>query len=326
MKRMICLALLALVAVPVNRAHAVSEGGVLFLMIPPDARSTAMGETGVAYAQGAVAAAWNPSMLGFVTHREITGSYFKYLPDLAPDLWYLHAGYAHPVPGIGTVGVSLQYLSLGEQQRTSAEGDDLGLFSSAEFAISLSYGTQIFNRLAVGTNLKIVRSNLAPTGVIIGSTSEGKGTATSFAVDLGGTYRLHNRFTVAGMVQNLGPDVSFIDEEQADPLPRNLKVGFALKIIDGRYNRLMIVQDFNKSLVTASTTKSISESILNSGAEYVYSNFIALRGGYIYDRAGKIKTPTFGGGLQWKLYRFDFSYTTSSTLQDITKFSVSAGF
>lgn len=109
-------------------------------------------------------------------------------------------------------------------------------------------------------------------------------------------------------------------------MPRNLKVGFALNVLDGKYNRLMIAHDFNKILVTVNTISSFSESVLNSGAEYWYKNFIALRGGYIYDRAGKVHTPTFGGGLQWHTYRFDFSYTTSSTLQNITKFSVTAGF
>lgn len=323
MKRLSLYLIFALLALPTSRALAVSEGGALFLLISPDARSTAMGETGVAYAAGAMAPTWNPSALGFLQNREFTGTYFKWLPFLADDLYYLYFSYVHPIPGIGTVGISVPYLSLGEQIRTNEAGDNLGTFNSFDVAAYLSYGTKLANMVAVGANLKVIRSNLSNVGA---GAEQGKGAATTFAVDLGATYKVHKRLTVAGVVQNLGPKITFIDADQGDPLPRNLKVGFAAKILDGEYNRLMLAQDFNKSLVTGKTVGSLSESVLNTGIEYWYSNFIALRTGYIYDKAGNIKTPTFGGGIQWKLYRIDFSYTTSSTLQNITKFSITAGF
>lgn len=323
MKKVFSLLLLALFIMPAGRALAVSEAGGLFLQIAPDARSTAMGETGVAYVQGAMSAAWNPSALGFAEQREFSGTYFKWLPFLADDLYYLYFSYIHPIPGIGTVGISVPYLSLGEQVRTNANGDNLGTFNSFDVAVSLSYGTRLANNLAIGSNLKVIRSNLSNVGA---GAEAGKGAATTFAVDVGATFKVHPRLTVAGVVQNLGPKITFIDADQGDPLPRNLKLGFALKILDGQFNRLMLAHDFNKSLVTGSTTTSITESVYNTGIEYWYGNFIALRTGYVYDPAGNVKTPTFGGGLQWKLYRLDFSYTTSSTLQNITKFSVSAAF
>lgn len=323
MKRLPLYIAFLMLALPTSRAFAVSEAGALFIMISPDARSTAMGETGVAYQEGAMSTTWNPSALGFVQHREFTATYFKWLPFLADDLYYLYFSYVQPVPGIGTVGISVPYLSLGEQIRTNEAGDNLGTFNSFDIAVALSYGTKLANMMAVGANLKIIRSNLSSVGA---GAEQGKGAATTFAVDLGATYKVHRRFTVAGVVQNLGPKITFIDADQGDPLPRNLKIGFAVRILDGQHNRLMLVHDFNKSLVTGSTVKSFSESVLNTGAEYWYSNFIALRTGYIYDRAGNVRTPTFGGGIQWKLYRLDFSYTTSSTLQNITKFSVTAGF
>jgi hypothetical protein len=323
MKKISLLILMAMCMVPAGRTLAVSEAGGLFLQIAPDARSTAMGETGVAYVQGAMSSAWNPSALGFAEKPEFAGTYFKWLPFLADDLYYLYFSYIHPIPGIGTVGISMPYLSLGEQVRTNANGDNLGTFNSFDVALSLSYGTKLASNLSIGANMKVIRSNLSNVGA---GAEAGKGAATTFAVDVGTTYRLHPRFTVAGVLQNLGPKITFIDADQGDPLPRNLKVGFSLKILDGEFNRLMLAHDFNKSLITGSTARSITESVYNTGIEYWYSNFIALRTGYVYDPAGKVKTPTFGGGLQWKLYRLDFSYTTSSTLQNITKFSISAGF
>jgi hypothetical protein len=44
-------------------------------------------------------------------------------------------------------------------------------------------------------------------------------------------------------------------------------------------------------------SEELKEVILNGGMEYWYGSFIAIRGGYIYDQEGEIKTPTFGFGL-----------------------------
>ena len=153
MKKLSLLLLLAMCIAPADRTLAVSEAGGLFLQIAPDARSTAMGETGVAYVQGAMSAAWNPSALGFAESPEFSGTYFKWLPFLADDLYYLYFSYIHPIPGIGTIGISLPYLSLGEQVRTNANGDNLGTFNSFDVALSLSYGARLAKNLANGSNL-----------------------------------------------------------------------------------------------------------------------------------------------------------------------------
>ena len=178
-------------------------------------------------------------------------------------------------------------------------------------ALSLSYGALINDRLGVGSNLKIIRSALS---------DEDDGVGTSFALDVGVTARVMPRFTVAGVLQNLGTEIKYTDSNQGDPLSRNLKVGAALKALEDESNSLLLAVDLNRMLLED------SGNILNIGLEYWYQDLIALRTGYVHDADGDVKTPTFGGGLQWKMYRIDFSYTTSSTLQDITKFTISARF
>ena len=53
----------------------------------------------------------------------------------------------------------------------------------------------------------------------------------------------------------------------------------------------------------------LQEMIYNMGVEYWYSNIFVLRAGYIYDYEGKISNPTFGAGLRFAQYGFDFGYT-----------------
>ena len=57
MKRFIPILVFALLMFATNNAFAQSQAGALFLRIAPDARSSGMGETGVAHASGAMAAA-----------------------------------------------------------------------------------------------------------------------------------------------------------------------------------------------------------------------------------------------------------------------------
>ena len=69
---------------------------------------------------------------------------------------------------------------------------------------------------------------------------KGSGTSTGLALDMGLLYKLHPRLNLGVAVTNLGPDISYIDVSQADPLPRNLAVGFAWKLLESSYNRALI--------------------------------------------------------------------------------------
>ena len=46
----------------------------------------------------------------------------------------------------------------------------------------------------------------------------------------------------------------------------------------------------------------------NVGLEYWYSSYFAIRLGYIYDKLGRIWNPTFGAGIRYGPYGFDFGY------------------
>ena len=60
----------------------------------------------------------------------------------------------------------------------------------------------------------------------------------------------------------------------------------------------------NRSFIT-----ELNEMIYNVGLEYWYTDNFVLRAGYIHDREGKIMNPTFGAGIKFGQYAFDFGYT-----------------
>ncbi|NWF49517.1 MAG: type IX secretion system outer membrane channel protein PorV [Ignavibacteriaceae bacterium] len=176
-----------------------------------------------------------------------------------------------------------------------------------------------------------------------------------------------NKFSIGVNLSNLGPKIYYIDRAQADPIPTNFRLGFAYKILDDEYNSLIYTLDFSKLLVSKSLqikdgdTTSISDEwyqaiftawgdkplseelrdiVTSMGFEYWYGQpgdfLFALRAGYFYEDPsyGNRKFLTFGAGIRYDIYGFDFSYITTSVfkggenhpLSDTLRFSVLIGW
>jgi len=358
---LITLSLLACSATPV---WAVSEAAVLFLMISPGARAAGMGEAFVALADDATAVFWNPAGLAFQQGKELTLMHANWLPQFDSDLFYEFGAYRHSVEGIGTFGLNLTFLNLGKQYITGEDSPTiLGEFSSYEFAVSATYGTLLNENWGVGLGLRYIRSNLSDVGA---GAEKGEGKANAFAFDLATLYKFPfaPKLSFGLNLSNLGPKITYIDAAQADPLPTNLKVGLAYKLVNSKYNKLTLVADMNKLMVNRHadgtsddfyealftspwtivekerqniggedeevvSEKKIFNGILSGGVEYWYSDLIALRAGYYWDKPGKVEFMSFGAGIQYHLYRFDFGYVSAAEghpLANTMRFSLSIGF
>lgn len=183
--------------------------------------------------------------------------------------------------------------------------------------------------------------------------------------DLGG------KFSMGINLSNMGPKIYYIDKAQADPIPTNFRLGFAYKILSDEFNSLIYTLDFSKLLVNKSTkevpfgdsTKTVSESdewykaiftawtnkpfneelrdiVTSMGLEYWYGTpgdfLFALRTGFFYEDPsyGNRKFITFGAGIRYDIYGFDFSYITTSVfkngenhpLSDTLRFTVLIGW
>ncbi len=262
--------------------------------------------------------------------KHLTFMHSNYLVQLADDLYYDYFSFVYPSKEWGTFGLGITFLSYGEQVRTDEFGVERGTFSSYDIAFTLSYGTKLMSNLSGGVSLRYINSHLAEVG---GGMERGEGTGYSLAVDGGILYDMSRRLTLAATVTNIGPDIAYIDADQADPLPRKLAVGFNYKIVDSPFNRLSILGEANKLLVDLNDDigTEIEEIIPHIGLEYWYSNYVALRTGYVYDKIGIQRYFTLGASLQYSSYRFDFSYIPSSSqefnrLGNTMRFSMNAGF
>jgi len=215
-----------------------------------------------------------------------------------------------PVEGLGNIGFSFIYLTTGETEGTDPYGASIARWRTFDFSIGVTYSTLLRQNLAVGGGIKFIYSYLAPSWLVTQLyNTRGGGQGSSFAVDLSLLYMLTDRINVGAVLQNLGPNIRYIQGGVSDPLPRSLKAGVSYKLLNSRTNRLTLATEFTKVLVALTDPLDLNyeakEAWKHFGIEYWYRDFFSARAGYFLDWEGHRTGPTFGGGVKFKGFQFD---------------------
>jgi len=313
---------LALLLGASGTALAQSEAGGQSTLIAPGARADGMGRAWVAVADDANAVWWNVAGLAFVRGHEVAATYASLVPDLASDVNFSYLAYAQRVEGLGGIGGSFGYLSYGTSTATDADGNITGTFKSYEVAPSIAYGTDLIPNMGFGVALKLIRVDLAPASV---SLDQVAGRGTSFAADFGWLYKLPKwKTSIGATLDNIGPNIAYIDQDQSDPLGRNVRVGAAFRPIDTNVHHVLLAADATRYLLPGRT---LAVDVWNVGAEYEFNQLLALRVGYISDPIGTITAATYGFGLGYHGFHFDFANIPQSEFLDrVNRFSAGYRF
>jgi hypothetical protein len=354
MKIILRLTLFCLVfAGAIKFTNAQGEAAVPFLLLAPDSRAGGIGESGTGLADNSAAIFWNPGGIAFQTGTEVSITHSNWLPQFNLDLFYDYLTYRQYVEELdGSVTASITYMNFGEFVRTlETSPEPVGTFRSFDAALTLGYATKVHPDWGLGFNFRVIHSRLSdqPTGE-----EEGRGVATSVSFDVGAMWRparlvlplinedIGTKFSIGMNLSNLGPKIYYIDQAQADPIPTNFRLGFAYKILSDEYNQLIYTLDFSKLLVSRradGTTRPFYEAIFtawgdepfreelrdivtSTGLEYWYGTpgdfLFALRTGFFYEDPdyGNRKFVTFGAGIRYDIYGFDFSYITTDLFKD----------
>jgi hypothetical protein len=232
--------------------------------------------------------------------RDLAFMHSQLVPDLASDVYYEFLGYSQPAGDIGTWSLDIVYLTYGESVATDATGTALRTFTSWEGSFGGSFAMSLGDNVGVGMALKYIRVSLAPADV---TQDNVEGSATSFGVDVGALWKLpHQHLNFGFAVTNMGPDLSFIDQEQSDPLPITARLGTAWTPISDDISNLLLTFDIEQSLVWLidPDVGNRRSEIWHVGTEYRYVNLLAARVGYVYDADGAFNDPTYGLGFIYK--------------------------
>jgi hypothetical protein len=264
-------------------------------------------------------------------------------------------------------GFSINYFDQGLFQATLANGTSAGNFNSKEYALSLTHARKLSNTLSLGVNLKYINSNLLGNYQGTSGTGVAMKPAQTVAADIALYWNTNSeknwKYTYGLVLSNISGKVSYGGAEK-NFIPTNLRAGVAaVKEIDDK-NKLTLTLDFNKLMVptpqsidangnkvgTDPTTTSAIGGIFGSlfdapdgfgeelkevttslGAEYLFNNTFAIRGGYFNESEMKGNRKYFTMGVGFKLdqkYGFDFAYLvptgTSSPLANTLRVTLLA--
>ncbi len=303
----------------------VGSTSMQFLKVMPSARAAALGEAYSVWATGAEAIFWNPGGLAAMENMEFSSTYIDWLFDSQQGA----LSYAMSIRGFGSVGFQVQYVDFGEFEETSAQRpyindpERVGLtgrtFRPFSYLIGISYARYLTERFSVGISMKYAHESLFDgsrvTSMIRQGVFEEVNTwANGLLFDFGIRYNTGYRsIHLASAVQNFGADVKYANE--SNPVPLLFRFGIGADLMGP--NGLMVSGSEDNRFSVAFDIFHPNDYAQQGhmGAEYEFSNAIALRAGYKfnYDYDGL----TLGGGVKHTMggvkLSVDYSYGAMGT-------------
>ena len=299
-----------ILAAALKPAAAINENagttGFNFLKVGVGARPTALGGAFAAVSGDIEATAWNPAGLFGVKQRTATVSLSDYLVDT-------QAGFVSvALPSSRRIwGLSVNYFSYGEMEKTSAEGISEGTFGASDLAAYLTVAQRFWkNRLTLGLNLKAVYSSIDTYS------------SDAYMADVGLLVKGPLKdMTVGASLSNLGSVRSGYAGDFTDSLPVHLRFGLAHRPAHAPLP-LLLLFDLN--------LPNDDDPYLSFGAEFHLTRGLYLRPGYSTQQTGlQGEDPlglTAGAGLSMRGYRLDYAFASYPDLGDVHRLSITGGF
>ncbi len=280
------LAALALLAAAAVR----TAGAGTSLQVPVGARAAGMGYAFSAVADDATALYWNPAGLPWIGHQEITGSHANLFGS---DINDNYASFVLPLtPRIAT-GIDWYH--------SGYDDTELGF---GENRIDLSYGQRLLPFLSAGATVKYLTRNTDLDGVSVRS---GDGAS----LDLGLLATPWPGLRLSAVAQDLfDARISYSGGQGMQVVyRRTTKVGAAFS---------------PRNWITGAVDV---DDRLHAGVEYRPVEALALRTGFTDDVSGPDGlSASFGAGLRWSIFRFDYALVTHPTLGETSHFGLSLAF
>lgn len=310
--------------VPSMALKKVGQAGMQFLKLSSGARTLAMGNTGIAINQyDANGLFINPAVITQVEANSFGVNYCDYFLDMNLGSFV----FIHNFGDFGSLAISTLYFGMGEFEETLEDADfHLGTgrtFTAGSYSVGLAYAVQLTDRFSIGGHLRYAREDLDLGNDLSDMWSgDNQDNVANFALDVGTFYDtgFHN-LKLGAVVQNFGPDVTFIEEKTSMPFIFRIGAGIDFENVFGPNNVLTLTfESFN--------ARDYQERI-HVGAEFNLADFLFLRGGYKFPY--DLESVTGGIGVKAKVgsmkYLVDLSYMpVSGYLTDLMTFSLGVVF
>ena len=290
--------------------------GFEFLKTDFNARSSAMGKTFIAMRGDINGIFHNPAGLAYLDEQQFAFNYVSYLLDIGGGF----AGYSRRIENFGQISMALIYMDYGQFDETNLFAEKTGgSFSASDLALAVSYADHLEEYFKYGVTAKFIHSSIDIHS------------ADAFAFDFGLIYEapFEDDLYIGISLVNFGQSLSaFIDTKES--LPLSLRFGLAKKLAH-------LPLEFNFSINDLNIQENTAFDRLKKfsiGGEFTLSKLLRLRLGYDNELHRNLDTATGAGfsgvslgfGIYWKLYRFDYAFSSFGDLGAVHRFGINGTF
>jgi hypothetical protein len=224
-----------------------------FLNLPASARLTALGGHLITVRDDDLSLAWsNPASLSALVNGQISVNHHFYLADINAG----YAAYGHHLPHWKTtLHGGLSYLSYGQFDAADPSGQITGSFQAGEYALAIGAGRQLYERLSIGANLKLISSQF--------ESYQSLGLTTDLAAMFHDTARQLN---ITLVLKNMGTQLSLYRPGNREALPFEMQAGLSKRLKYLPFRLSVIYRYLDRWNITYDDPNS-AEDVFNFGEE-----------------------------------------------------------
>lgn len=262
----------------------------------------------------------NPAYINENLHRNFSVGYLNHVGDVNMGF----AGGVWQFNGIGTFGAGIRYMNYGELKRTDASGVQDGTFSANDLAFTAGLSRELMPDLYGAVALTFVHSSIDVYS------------STGIAVNAGIVYHLSGPgLDLGASISNAGTQLSSFDGRK-EKLPLDIRAGVSRRLENlplrisitahslDRWN----LETFNDEDEPGFTSNLFRHVII--GGEFYLSSNVQLRVGYDHFLHEELKSKnrldtagfSFGLGIRYRGFVFDFSRNSYSEIGGITRIGI----
>ena len=303
-----------------------------FLYWQPSSRSYSMGGIGATFHDNVFSTYYNPAGLAFSDRLTVSGSFVKPFPFFG-GIVNSFFGVSYNSDEFNSFAISGDLFWMGKQVRTfEFSPDPLGIENAPfHWLIKFSYSRLINRNFSAGISLGILNVNLTDRAsgveqkigtettllfdggillvdlfpelsIINNSQNEQNSEVLQWLIDNGKGYN-NSGFSFGISVSNIGPEMSFVDDKQADLSPTKLLLGFSYNMVTTNQIGVLIGTDYEKRL-----NESNNSDYLHFGGELKFYKVFNFRIGYFMSAFNEgLSYFTYGGGISLKYISFNFA-------------------
>ncbi|MBL0310466.1 MAG: PorV/PorQ family protein [Bacteroidetes bacterium] len=247
----------------------------------------------------------NPAGLAFTQKTEMAAAYTLWLQGSGVGL--IHGGIAQNIKNAHYIGISVQALSLGIIERTTAQNPEggIGTFRPAFVNIGISYAHRFSNSISGGVTFRLVNEglgNINAFGLSVDAGLQyvtGKKDNIHFGVSLRNvgtamTFRGDALATSVTIVSSSTYQLTASKRANKFELPTQLNIGAAYDIWMGKKREVkakVFKQDYRLTILANFTSNAFGYDYYGVGAEFGWKEILMLRAAYRFEN-GMFKEST----------------------------------